>query len=95
LGASAAMDPRLSRDVPSASASASALSLTAELPLQPFDLPPILLLPLLEVLLVGHLQQRLGIGILGGLSPAVHLLGEQTPLSAVVTKFSCIQAGGL
>ena len=38
------------------------------------DFPLGLLVSLLVVLLVGHRQQRLCIGILGGLSPAVHLL---------------------
>jgi hypothetical protein len=42
-------------------------------------------MPLLEVLLVGHRQQWLGVGILGGLPPAGHLLGEQAPLPAVAT----------
>ncbi len=50
---------------------------------------------LLEVLLIGHRQQRLGIGILGGLTPAVHLLGEQAPLTAVGRQFGAVQPGGL
>jgi hypothetical protein len=55
----------------------------------------ILLVPLLEVLLVVHGQQRLGIGILGRLPPAVHLFGEQTPFPAVSTQLSGIQPSGL
>ena len=50
---------------------------------------------LLEVLLLGHRHQRLCIGILGGLPPTIHLLGEQAPLAAVDTEFSAVQAGGL
>jgi hypothetical protein len=45
--------------------------------------------------LVGHRQQQLRIGILGGLPPAAHLLREQATLSAVTAQFSRIQAGGL
>jgi len=67
----------------------------AQLLLQPLDLPLVLLVALLEVLLVGHRQQRLGIGILGGLPPAGLLIREEPPLSAVSTQFSRVQAGGL
>jgi len=38
------------------------------------------------------IKQRLGIGILGGLPPAGHLLREEPPLSAVSTQFSRVQA---
>ena len=48
----------------------------AQLLLKHVDLALILLVPLLEVLLVVHGQQRLGIGILGRLQPAVHLFGK-------------------
>ena len=41
------------------------------------DLALILLMSLLEILLVVHCQQRLVIGILGWLPPAVHLFPEQ------------------
>ena len=70
-------------------------AVAAQFLLQPFDLPLVLLVALLEVLLIGHRQQRLGIGILGGLAPAGQLLGEQSPLSAVSTQFSRIESGGL
>ena len=51
----------------------------------------VLLLPLLEVLLIGHHQQRLGSGILGCLAPAVHLLRKQPPLTAIATQFYRVQ----
>jgi hypothetical protein len=41
--------------------------------LEHLDLALIRLVPLLEVLLVVHGQQRLGIGILGSFSPTLHL----------------------
>ncbi len=71
------------------------LVFAAQLLLQAFDLRLVLLLALLEIRLFANRQQRLGIGILGGLTPAVHLLGEQATVWAVATKFSRVVAGCL
>ena len=46
---------------------------------------------LLEVLLISHSQQRLGIGICGSLAPEHPLLWGKTMLSGVLIQFSRIQ----
>ena len=66
-----------------------------ELLLQPFDFPLGLLVPLLEILLLAHRQQRLCVGIQGRLAPALHLLGVQPALPAITAQFSRVQASGL
>ena len=52
------------------------------------------LVSLLDFLLVGHRQQSFCIGILDGLSTAVHLLGIQPHLIAVFAQLSVFQSCG-
>jgi len=58
-------------------------SIAVQLLFECFDLPLVLGAELLELLLLGHRQHRLGVGILGGLPPTAHLLTKKTPLTAV------------
>ena len=50
---------------------------------------------LLELLLFGHRQNWLGVGILSRLPPTAHLLREQAPLAAVGAEFGGIEPGAL
>jgi hypothetical protein len=62
--------------------------------LQPLDLPLVLLVPLLEVPLIGHCKQRLGVGILGCLASSGLLFRKQPP-SRHTHPVSCVQTDGL
>ena len=66
--------------------------LAAQLLLQQLDVAMVPLVPPLEALLIGHGQQQLGSGIMIGMTPAFHLLGEQAPLAAVGAQFRGVQA---
>jgi len=48
-----------------------------------------------DLLLLGHRQRWCGVGIGGGLTPAAHLLREQTPLPSVGIEFGVVEASGL
>ena len=43
--------------------------------------------------MLAHHQQRLCVGILGRLTPAVHLLGEEAALTAVGREFGAVGPG--
>lgn len=62
--------------------------------LQLFDLLLILLVTTLKVFLMGH-RKQLGILILRGLAPSVHLFGDLVLFAAVATEFRSAQSGGL
>jgi hypothetical protein len=81
------------------------LLFAAQLLLESLDLTLVLGAELLQLLLLLRLDKLAGlrlqgkhwlvVGILGCLAPALHLLGEQTPLAAVGAELGDIEAGSL
>lgn len=66
-----------------------------QLLLEGLDLSLVLGAEPFELFLLGYGQDWCGVGIGGGLTPAVYLLREQTPLPAVGTELGVVEASGL